>query len=286
MLKLAAYLFEMGCPINTKKSILVPQSSVQYLGLKISFSPLTTSVPADKRAKLAAFDELIRDLPIVSKRATARLKGYFMFSVQALKLPLSPINVATPLNISSCISSALAMIRAFPSFNLTAPSKIFAGNSIFSFRSNRSGRFLLESERYPILVFSGENLTSILSANDFRLPQNVTSHVMSSYQLRSCSAHSISLTDSSERVSIGNHIKLQCTLRKTHLSATSLSSFFIGLFTIRHESLNIHILTQVSPHLGTFRERRDVFSSALWFPASAKYSGYLALAHDYASGLI
>ncbi len=136
MLKLAVHLFEMGCPINVKKSILVPQSSVQYLGLKVSFSPLTISVPQDKRAELAAFNELIWDLPIVSKRATARLKGYFMFISQALKLPLSPINVAWPLTISSCISSALAMIRAFPSFNLAPPPReIFVGDSDAAARS-------------------------------------------------------------------------------------------------------------------------------------------------------
>ncbi len=71
MLKLASYLFEMGCPINIKKSVLVPQPAVTYLGLKVTLDPLNVSIPQEKLAKLASFHELIRDLPIVSS-----LKGY------------------------------------------------------------------------------------------------------------------------------------------------------------------------------------------------------------------
>ncbi len=53
-----------------------------------------------------------------------------MFILQALRLPLSPLNVASPQNLASCICSALCMIRAFPSYNIASPpTRTFVGDS-------------------------------------------------------------------------------------------------------------------------------------------------------------
>ena len=118
MCKLVLFLQSLGCPANITKSRLVPDSQVHYLGLDIQVDKSSISILEDKLLKLYQFQHLISDFLAVSKRATARLKGYFLFILQALKLPLSPINTASPSTITHAIHVSLSMIRTFPSFSL------------------------------------------------------------------------------------------------------------------------------------------------------------------------
>ena len=118
MCKLVLFLQSLGCPANLSKSRLVPHSQVHYLGLHTDLNTSSISIPEDKLLKLYQFQHLISDFPTISKRATARLKGYFLFILQALKLPLSPINTASPSTITHAIYVSLSIIRSFPSFSL------------------------------------------------------------------------------------------------------------------------------------------------------------------------
>ncbi len=111
----------------------------------------------------------------------------------------------------------------------------------------------------------------ILPSADFRLPQNANSHVRSSEQLNTYSAYSSSLTDLSQSVSIAT-----CDM-------SSSNALWGRRVIFGRERLSVLFLAQATPHLGTFRERHDVFLLLL---DSAKGSGCLALAHGSALGLI
>ena len=97
MLRLITWLKQGGIPVNYRKSTFIPQPEIKYLGLHLDLQTQRISIPDDKLLKLRVFYLLVRDLPYISKGATARLKGYFLFILQALRLPISPLTQLRPL---------------------------------------------------------------------------------------------------------------------------------------------------------------------------------------------
>ena len=87
-----------------RKSIFVLNSCVNYLGLTVNLVKQSISIPPTKSARLNQIVHWIADAPLVSKRATACLNGYFLFILQALCLPNSPLNTAGPHNIAAILN--------------------------------------------------------------------------------------------------------------------------------------------------------------------------------------
>ena len=75
MLKLKSELLAFGVPINMKKSVLVPTPCINYLDHTVNIAQQSVNIPPSKIACLTQFAHLIADSPIISRRATARLKG-------------------------------------------------------------------------------------------------------------------------------------------------------------------------------------------------------------------
>ncbi len=119
-------------------------------------------------------------------------------------------------------------------------------------------------------------MTIALSSSGFRLPQNVTSD-----QLSACSAHSTSLTDSSERVSIGT----RDTSKVSALRGRLVICLFLFLLLWVSKSWTSWCPLSSSDHTTSQYFTGDMWYLLVvpWLPTSKKGSGYLAPVHGYVS---